>query len=258
MADVLRGLEADVVALQECAVLTVDGEVHDTAGELAAELGVAHRFCAARHFAIVEADGRISGAGLFGNALLTALPITSSRTVSLPMAPTEAFVEPPGTDGPLAGVRYADAPEGVREPRCLLLADVDGMTVGITHLSHIGSAERALQAAAVAEAMAQAPASVLLGDLNARIDSLELTDLRDALSDGFASVGVATEDPRRETTEDGQAIDHVLVRGLEVAACRRVDEAGWLSDHLPVFAKVIRLRHSAHTEGRSDRVGSAR
>src|SRR5918996_3389944 len=107
---VLRTLDADVIALQECAVLTVDGEMHDTAGELAAHLGVAHRFAATRHFAITEDDGRASGSGLFGNALLARVPIAHSRTVALPEADLAAFVEPPGVDLPLAGVRYTDAP----------------------------------------------------------------------------------------------------------------------------------------------------
>jgi endonuclease/exonuclease/phosphatase family metal-dependent hydrolase len=237
IADVLGGLEADLVALQECAVLTVDGVRHDTASELAARLGLDHRFAATRHFAISEDDGRVSGAGLFGNALFSRAPIVSSRTVALPMAPVDAFVEPSGADDPLAGVRYTDAPEGVREARCLLAANVSELAIGVTHLSHVGSAERALQAAKVDAALGTEPV-ILAGDLNAAIESDELTVLRSGWTDAFAAAGVAPGDPRRVSTEDGARIDHVLVRGLEVTACRRVEEAGWLSDHLPVLAEL--------------------
>jgi endonuclease/exonuclease/phosphatase family metal-dependent hydrolase len=173
IAAVLDTLDADVSGLQECAVLTVDGARHDTAGQVAAELGVTHRFAATRHFAIVEDDGRVSGSGLFGNALLSRLDIGPSRTLALPMAPADACVEPAGAQLPLAGVRYTDAPDGVREPRCLLSASVGRATIGVTHLSHVGSGERALQASAVGAALAGARA-VVLGDLNAPIESDEL------------------------------------------------------------------------------------
>lgn len=243
----IASIEADLVALQECAILNVDGAVHDTAAALATRTGLLYRFAATRHFEIAEADGRRSGSGLFGNSLLSRLPIRSSRAVSLPMAPTDAFVEPPGADHPAAGVRYTDAPADIREPRCLLLAEVelpDGLTTeaGSVHLSHVGSGERALQAAAVAEAFgADVVASVLAGDLNAAIESDELRPLRDGWIDAFAAVGVPPADPARVTTEDGYRIDHVLVRGgWRVRECRRLDEAGWLSDHLPVLAVLER------------------
>jgi endonuclease/exonuclease/phosphatase family metal-dependent hydrolase len=237
MAAVLAALDAEVIGLQECAVLNVDGSCHDTAAEVAAMLGMAHRFAAARHFAIVEDDGRLSGSGLFGNALLSSLEIGPSRMIELPMAPEDALIEPPGADHPLAGVRYTDAPSGVREPRCLLSADLGGRTVGVTHLSHNGSGERALQAAAVDQALRESP-SVLLGDLNAPIESDELAVFRDGWTDAFAVAGAAPGDARRITTDTGARIDHVLVRGLEVLTCRRVDEAARLSDHLPVLAEV--------------------
>jgi endonuclease/exonuclease/phosphatase family metal-dependent hydrolase len=237
IVDALNALHADVIGLQECATLNVDGRRHDTAAELAALAGMHHRFAATRHFGIVEDNGRLSGSGLFGNALLSRLDIGPSHTVALPMMPSDGFVEPPGADHPLAGVRYTDAPEGVREPRCLLTADVMGVSVGVTHLSHIGSAERTLQAAAVDASMPR-DRSVLLGDLNASIESEELSLLRGTWTDAFEAAGVAARDERRVTTETGSRIDHILVRGLGVRSCRVVDEVGWLSDHLPIVAEL--------------------
>jgi endonuclease/exonuclease/phosphatase family metal-dependent hydrolase len=247
IADALAAIDADVIGLQECAVLNVDGSRHDTAGEIADRLRVPHRFAAARHLGIVEDDGRVSGSGLFGNAVLSRLEIGPTRMLELPMATEAATVEPVGAEHPLAGVRYADAPPDIREPRCLLSADLGRFTVGATHLSYIGSAERALQAAAVDGALRVDGPSVLLGDLNAPIESDELAVLRDGWTDAFATVAVPAGDPRRETTDTGARIDHVLVRGLEVLSCRRVEAAGWLSDHLPVVAEV-RAPRGAHAE----------
>jgi endonuclease/exonuclease/phosphatase family metal-dependent hydrolase len=153
------------------------------------------------------------------------------------MAPNDALVEAPGTDDPFSGMSYADAPANIREPRCLLSVELGTLIVGVTHLSHIGSGERALQAGAADGALRGQPA-VLLGDLNAPITADELAVLRNGWTDAFAAAGVPPDDARRVTTESGARIDHVLVRGLEVRDCRRADEAGWLSDHLPVVAEL--------------------
>jgi endonuclease/exonuclease/phosphatase family metal-dependent hydrolase len=164
------------------------------------------------------------------------------RTVALPQAARDALVEPAGSDHPAAGLTYADAPDDVREPRCLLVADIDGWRIGTAHLSHVGSGERRLQAAACDAALRDAEPAVLLGDLNAAIDAPELEPLA-AWTDGFA------EPPRsdaRISTDDGWRIDHVLVRGATVTACRVLREAGSLSDHYPVLAELRddAIRHS--------------
>jgi endonuclease/exonuclease/phosphatase family metal-dependent hydrolase len=240
----IRALDADVVALQEVALLSVDGRVVDNPGVLAAVTGYEMRFGATRHFEILEDDRRV-GAGLFGNALLTRLPIQSARTYGLPQAPLDAYVEPPGWGVEFAGVRYADASETIREPRCILLCELelpggDVVTAGSTHLSHIGSAERRLQAEAIARIFAGvADPALLAGDLNATIESVELVPLREVLTDAFELVGVPPGDPARQTSDDGWSIDHLLVRGVRVDACRVAHEVGDLSDHWPVVADVV-------------------
>src|SRR5690606_12001149 len=110
-------------------------------------LGMAVRYGAVRSFEVRE-DDALLGVGCFGNAILSRGPIDASRVVALAAAPSDAFVEPPGADHPAAGIRYADAPLTIREPRCLLLADLGGLTVGTAHFSHIGSGERRLQTSA--------------------------------------------------------------------------------------------------------------
>jgi endonuclease/exonuclease/phosphatase family metal-dependent hydrolase len=229
----LDGLEPDVIALQEVAVLSRDGTLVDIAGDMARQLGMDLRYGAVRTFAVTDGDaGR--GAGTFGNALLARAPMGASRTLSLPMAPVDALVEPIGADHPAAGIRYADAPPTIREPRCLLLADLDGWQIGTTHLSHVGSGERLLQAQACVAAFGDRSPALLAGDLNAGIDAPELAPFS-AWTDGFAE---PASSPARRSTDDGWAIDQVLVRGASVHGGRVVRESGDLSDHYPVLAEV--------------------
>jgi endonuclease/exonuclease/phosphatase family metal-dependent hydrolase len=154
--------------------------------------------------------------------------------VALPQAPPDAFVEPPGAEHPAAGVRYADAPAHIREPRALLLATVAGWRIGSTHLSHVGSGERLLQAAATVDAFGDASPSLLLGDLNAPIDAPELAPLS-AWTDAFRE---PPDDTVRISTDDGWRIDQVLLRGGTATACSVRRDAGNLSDHFPVVAEV--------------------
>ena len=147
----IGSLDADLVALQEVALVSRDGMLLDQPGELARQLGVDVRYGAVRTFTF---EG---GGGLFGNAILARGPLSNARTIALPQAPASAFVEPPGADHRAAGVRYADAPSTIREPRCLVVATVDGLRFGTTHLSHIGSGERRLQAEADRRDRARCP-----------------------------------------------------------------------------------------------------
>jgi endonuclease/exonuclease/phosphatase family metal-dependent hydrolase len=143
----LSGLDADIIALQEVALVSRDGDLVDNAGDLARQLGMDVRYGATRSFEVRE-DDALLGVGCFGNAILSRVPIRSCRVVALPSAAADAYVEPPGADHPAAGVRYTDAPLTIREPRCLLLAEVGGLTIGTAHFSHVGSGERLLQAEA--------------------------------------------------------------------------------------------------------------
>lgn len=234
IGDVLASLEADIIALQEVALISRDGDLIDNAGDLARQLGSDVRYGAVRSFAVTDDRHTVVGVGCFGNALLTTQPMRASRTVALPAAALDAFVEPPGADHPAAGVTYADAPDTIREPRCLLLADVGGLRVGTAHFSHVGGGERLLQADATAAAYGSAPAGLLLGDLNAAIGAPELAPL-EGWTDGFAE---PPGDDARTSTDDGMAIDQVLARGASVSSARVVRESGDLSDHYPVVAEV--------------------
>jgi len=226
-------LDADLVALQEVTLASRGGDVVDNAGDLARQLSMNVRYGAVRTFAVRD-DERVTGAGCFGNALLSRRPMADVRTIALPMAAPDALVEPPGADHPAAGIRYADAPDTIREPRCLLMAGVDGLVTGTAHLSHIGGGERLLQAEAIAAAFGDATPAVLLGDLNAAIDAPELGAFA-TWTDGFEG---PPDDEARISTDDGYRIDQVLTRGATVAGCEVRRDAGDLSDHYPVLAEV--------------------
>ncbi|MDQ4034798.1 MAG: endonuclease/exonuclease/phosphatase family protein [Chloroflexota bacterium] len=229
----LAALDADVVALQEAALVSRDGELVDNAGDLGRQLGMDVRYGAVRTFEVIERGAQV-GVGCFGNALLSRLPVRTSRTVALPAAPAEALVEPTGTDHPAAGISYADAPATIREPRCLLLVELDGLTVGSVHFSHVGSGERLLQAQATVAAFGNASPALLLGDLNAPIEAPELTPFS-TWADAFE---VAAGDPARISTDDGWPIDQVLARGTSASDGRVLRESGELSDHYAVIAEL--------------------
>ena len=233
IGDFLASVDADLVALQEVAVLSRDGELVDNVGDLARQLSMHARYGAVRTFEVREADSTL-GAGLYGNAILSRTAMTDVRCVALPAAAEDAFVEPPGADHPVAGLRYAEAPDTIREPRCLVIGDLAGWRIGTAHFSHIGSGERLLQGEATSTAFGDASPALLLGDLNAVIDAAELGAFA-TWTDAFAE---PPGDAARVTTEDGYRIDHLLVRGASVSPARVLRDTGDLSDHYPVVAEI--------------------
>ena len=69
-------LDADVVALQEVALLTPHGELLDEPLELARLTDRQVRYAAVHAFALIEPeDGGAIGAATWGNALLTRVPV---------------------------------------------------------------------------------------------------------------------------------------------------------------------------------------
>ncbi len=249
IAAFVRDLDLDVAVLQEVALGAVDGTVLDQPAELARLTGLEPRYAALHHYTLIDPDGdRSAGAILWGNALLSRLPIVATTAHRLPIPADDDLVEPEGTLDPRsgriateAGVQYADAGMGPREPRVALGATVmaSGEAIAIvgTHLAYVGRVQRRAQAVELARLAAGAQRVVVAGDLNAAIDDPELEPLRDALADPFRETGTAPGDPVRASCGD-RPIDHVLVRGLRPTSCRVAREAGDLSDHWPVVADL--------------------
>ncbi|HEY7132110.1 MAG TPA: endonuclease/exonuclease/phosphatase family protein [Candidatus Limnocylindrales bacterium] len=241
------GLEADVVTLQEVAILNADGALLDQPSLLATLTGLEVRYAATHAYPLVEPEtDRSVGSAMWGNAILTREPLHDPFALGLPRAADDELVEPTGADHALAGIPYADVEPGHREPRCAVGGRValPGGSVGIltTHLTYIGRDQRARQAETIAETTGMPPPLVVTGDFNAPIEAAELATLRASLTDAFDAVGVAQGDDRRRSCGPW-SIDHVLVRGLDVEGCRVAREAGDLSDHWPV---VVDLRRPAH------------
>ncbi len=178
--------------------------------------------------------------------------------LGLPVGADDQLVEPSDSELPLAGVSFADAPYGTREPRCVVGGRLEaagaGASVFVTHLTYVGTAQRYTQAEAVAGLVREAAGPlVLLGDLNAPIEASALAPLATSLEDAFAAVGVPPGDERRRSCGPW-AIDHILTRDFVVEACRVAHEAGDLSDHLPVVDRPsVGTRGVDLPAGRPDR-----
>jgi endonuclease/exonuclease/phosphatase family metal-dependent hydrolase len=241
----VAGFGADVVALQEVPLMTVDGVTTDMPGELGRALGMEDRYGSVHHLPVIEPEsGAAVGAYMWGNAILSRHTILSSRAIALPLPADDDLVEPDASGHELAGVRYRDVEPGMREGRCVLVCAIDNghgpVHVLSTHLTYIGSAQRRRQAESIAAITAALDGPlVLLGDLNAPIHAGEFAPLRELLLDAFLAIGVPPVDERRLSCGDA-AIDHVLVRELKPVSCRVATEAGDASDHWPVVAVLER------------------
>jgi endonuclease/exonuclease/phosphatase family metal-dependent hydrolase len=234
-------LDADVVVLQEVALLTPHGELLDQPLELARLTGRHVRYAAVHAFALIEPeDGRAIGAATWGNALLTRVPIDEGFALGLPRGADDDPVEPGDSGHPLAGVRFADAPYGTREPRCAVGGRVAGpwgdLAVVNAHLTYAGAEQRRAQADELARlADGLGAPLVVTGDFNASVVAPGLRSIASAFDDAFDAVGIAAGDPRRASCGP-LPIDHLFSRGLRAIDCRVALEAGAASDHLPVIA----------------------
>ena len=129
IAAIIAELDLDLIALQEVALLTPNGDLHDQPADLARLTGMHVRYSAVHAFPLVEPEnGRAIGAATWGNAILSRRPLEAGFASGLPVGQDDALVEPAGSPLPLAGVTFADAPFGTREPRVVvggLLAEPD-------------------------------------------------------------------------------------------------------------------------------------
>ena len=236
-------LDADIVALQEVAFFTPGGELNDQPFELSRLTDRHVRYAAVHAFSLIEPEtGQAVGAATWGNALLTREPVTDGFAVGLPLGGDDEPVEPPGSEMPLAGVTFAAAPYGTREPRCaiggVVRTPLGEIAVVNAHLTYAGTGQRGAQADALARiAMELGGPVIVAGDFNAPIEAPTLSALATGFGDAFAAVGIEPGDPRRASSGPNR-IDHLLTRGLRVHDCRVVSEAGDASDHLPVLATM--------------------
>ena len=224
---VIRDLDPDVVVLQEVDRFWARSGYQDEPAVLSAALRLSHQCYAANldH----PADDHADRPHQYGTLILSRLPIVACRTTPLPRT-------------------------GAHEQRGFTLAEIDvrgtRLQVYNTHL-HVTAADRALQTAAIAEAVdAAGPAAkVLVGDFNARPTATELAPILARFVDAWAKAGTAAAanadgftSPARPDREPTSRIDYVFVSAsIDVRAARvPVDARTRLaSDHYPV---VVDLR----------------
>lgn len=211
LASVIKQAKPDLVALQEVDVgVERSGRVHQ-ARRLAELTGLSVRYGPTQHYQ----------GGLFGNAVLTRLPIEDVHIQPLPY--TES------------------TPEKVTYPRgaiAVTLRSESGRKFQFisTHFQHNLPEDRVAQAKAINQffaADATTPA-ILAGDMNARPDSEPIQILREA----WESAIDASQAPTAPSKKPTSRIDYIFYRGkpsFSLTHAEVIDEP-MASDHCPVLA----------------------
>jgi endonuclease/exonuclease/phosphatase family metal-dependent hydrolase len=212
LAAVINRSKPDLVALQEVDVgVKRSGRIHEA--QLLGELtGMAVQYGPTQHF-----EG-----GLFGNAVLTRLPIL------------EVLIQP---------LPYTEStPELVTYPRGAIAVTVRGpndrpLRFISTHFQHNVAEDRVAEAKAINELFASGDASIptiLAGDMNATPDAEPIQILLERWSN-------ASDDPpspSAPSVKPSSRIDYIFYRpdaGIRVVDAKVIDEA-MASDHRPVQA----------------------
>lgn len=219
LAAVINKSKPDLVALQEVDVGVMrSGRVHQLR-RLAESTGLAARFGPTQHY-----EG-----GLFGNAVLTRLPILD--VVIHPLPYTES------------------TPERVTYPRGAIAVtlrgpDGDPLRFVSTHFQHNVPEDRVAEAKAINELFAKDDAlpTILAGDMNSKPAAEPIQLLLKRWSN-------ATDEPASPTapaTKPTSRIDYIFYRPAKtfrVVQAEVIDES-MASDHRPVLA-VFELRRQA-------------
>jgi endonuclease/exonuclease/phosphatase family metal-dependent hydrolase len=223
IAAALADLEPDVVGLQEVDQGTVRAKGVDQAAALADALGLG--------YAAFGAATAWSGGGRYGVGVLSRYPLESVGTWPLHVPVAESVAE------------------SLREPRALLGATVrlpkgGALRVLVTHFG-LGPEQRLIQGRELAAAAFQASAFgpvVVLGDLNAPPDGVELEPVLGVLRDAHAAVPAE----RRGTYPAGSfapgalITDYVLVStDLPSSGARIVPDLSGASDHNLCVVDVV-------------------
>ncbi|WP_242625367.1 endonuclease/exonuclease/phosphatase family protein [Krasilnikovia cinnamomea] len=213
----IRGANVDVVGLQEVdRHFGARSRFRDQAGWLGRRLGMEVAYGGNR-----ERSPCIPGVGRrqFGNAILSAFPITDRENIPLPRS-------------------------GTHEQRGLLRVRIEAggvvWRVYATHLQHDDPDERLVQARAIRQILGTPQHTVVLADLNAQPTTPEVRALTDALVDSWAAAGTGPGNTSASPAPT-QRIDYVLhsadTRSRTVTVLTS-PPASIASDHLPVLADL--------------------
>ena len=217
LAAVIKAVDPDIVALQEVDVMVRrSGQVHQ-AEELGRLTGLDVYYGPTQHF-----EG-----GLFGNAVLTKLPV--GRVWIQPLPYTEAT--PELTTYPRGFVAVTVKTPGGKDVR-----------VVSTHFQHNVEEDRVAEAEAVNRYLAvesEKIPTILAGDINAVPDSEPMK----VLLSKWTNVIDAEAAPTVPSKEPKSRIDYIFYRQgdpFEIVETRVIAEE-MASDHRPVFA-VLRVK----------------
>ena len=216
LAQVINAAKPDLVALQEVDVVVKrSGRVHQ-AQELAKLTKMSVRYGPTQHYQ----------GGLYGNAVLTRLPIQDVAIQPLP---------------------YTDStPERVTYPRGAIAVTVrtpNGVSLRFvsTHFQHNLAEDRLAEAKAINRLFAPAKSSdgsslltILAGDMNATPDSAPIAELKRH----WVSTHKEPATPTAPSVNPRSRIDYIFYarnRGVKVRE-QQVIEESMASDHRPVFA----------------------
>ena len=219
IAEVIAGLKADIVGLQELDQNRVRSAAVDQAGAIAKQLGWHHYF----HPAMRRAEE------LYGDAILSRYPIAVRHAAELPG-------NPPWYCRETRGITWAEAETPLGQ-----------VHIVNTHLG-LGGAERMLQARLLTSAEwlgAVTPETpvIVLGDFNSvpwspayRLIARELQDVRTLVASRFSFRTYPTKFP-------ALAVDHIFItralRALRMHVHRDA-VARVASDHFPLVADLAR------------------
>lgn len=212
LADVIRKAKPDLVALQEVDVgVRRSGKVHE-AQQLSKLTGLDVRFGPTQHY-----EG-----GLFGNAVLTNLPIIDVEIHPLPY--TEST--PERTTYPRGAIALTVKASNGRALRFIS-----------THFQHNVPEDRLAEAKAVNRLFASDDndvPTILAGDMNALPDSEPIAELQKKWTNATKDVTV----PTAPATKPRVRIDYVFYRkpsSFRLVESKVIDESV-ASDHRPVLA----------------------
>ena len=204
ITDTITREDPDVVVLQEVVRGWVIDQQHDVLSVLAERLGMQYVW-----------QGNIGD--LYGNAILSRMPMTEVRRVSYPKEPATRH-----------------------QQRGALVARIAGVLVIVTHLDeHADASEvRQRQVRELLGAWGNAPVAVLAGDLNAPPDSPEM-DL--IARSGFTDLAIqsGTDEATFPSDRPEKRIDYIWGVGVSGAQAHTV--ASTASDHRAVVVNITKV-----------------
>lgn len=231
LADCVRRLDADVLALQEVDCDQPRSAMADLTAVAAEAMGaVSHRFVAALSGTpgatwMAATGDEQPGTAAYGIALLSRFPALSWQVLRLPRMPVKFPMYLPGP----GRVQVVD-----EEPRAAVLArldtDLGRLTVANTHLSFVPGWNRVQLRRLARDLRGFAGARVLMGDLN----------MSPPAPERWTRMRPLATAPTFPIADPDRQLDHILTDDAGLVALDCWTPALSISDHRPLVVDVSR------------------